>query len=226
MPPRSSVSVAASTAPPARPIASNSARSSLRLGRLGELDVVDDLARAGAAQRVDHARVQRARERPLAARGRRTSVVDRDDRDVARPAARRAAGSAVATVVVLQRRRRACASRGDAAPSASRQRAPPRRIAQPARRAGRMALTWSRGAREVAVARRARATRALAVQVADRRRRPRSRASGCRRSGPSVTHAVPRTVATLSRPWVRKRPRVVAAPQAARGAALAPWRAA
>ena len=32
--------------------------------RLGELDVVDDLARAGRVQAVDHARVERARERP------------------------------------------------------------------------------------------------------------------------------------------------------------------
>ncbi len=51
-------------------------------GRLGELDVVDDPARAGLAQRVDGAGVQRARERPLLLEVGERDVVDRDDREL------------------------------------------------------------------------------------------------------------------------------------------------
>jgi hypothetical protein len=52
------------------------------LRRLGELHVVDDALGAGAAQRVDRARVQRALERPLALEVGERDVVDGHDRDV------------------------------------------------------------------------------------------------------------------------------------------------
>ena len=50
------------------------------LGRLGELDVVDDLAHAGLAQPVEHPRVQRAPERPLRVELGERALVDPDDR--------------------------------------------------------------------------------------------------------------------------------------------------
>ena len=56
-----------------------------RGGRLGELDVVDDLARAGGVQAAHRAAVQRARERPLLLRAVEGLGVDRDDDDVVGP---------------------------------------------------------------------------------------------------------------------------------------------
>jgi hypothetical protein len=55
-----------------------------RPGRLGELHVVDDRARARRLEAVDHARVQRPRERPLLAQVGERGVVDGDDEEVAR----------------------------------------------------------------------------------------------------------------------------------------------
>jgi hypothetical protein len=51
----------------------------LPLRRLGELDVVDDLARAGLPEHVDRLGVDRAPERPLVVEAGEREVVDRDD---------------------------------------------------------------------------------------------------------------------------------------------------
>ena len=85
MRPWSSLSLVASTAPPAAPIASKSARSSRGSRGLGELDVVDDLARARGMQASNDPCVERARERPLLAERAEGLVVDRDDDHVIGP---------------------------------------------------------------------------------------------------------------------------------------------
>ena len=74
--------VVASTTSPARGDGVVEREVLARHGRLGELDVVDDRARAGRAQAVDRPRVQRARERPAHPQVGEGRVVDRHDGDV------------------------------------------------------------------------------------------------------------------------------------------------
>ena len=68
-----------------RPIASNSARSSRGARGLGELHVVDDLARARGVEAAHDPSVQRAPERPLLAQRAERLGVDRDDDHVVGP---------------------------------------------------------------------------------------------------------------------------------------------
>ena len=97
--------------------------------RLGELDVVDDLAGAGLAQPVDRSGVARARERPLQAEVGERRVVDLDDQELG---GRRGPAHTEAVVdgVVLEPghgpgQARADAGDGDERPGGEDRRCPP-----------------------------------------------------------------------------------------------------
>ena len=162
-----------------------------RLRRLGELDVVDDLARARAVQRVDRLAVPRARERPLQIELRERDVVDRDDDDVRRWL-RAARLEPAVDRRVLERVKRAAGVRHGRDGARD----------EPGGRAAAAAGPGHRDACEVGVPG-LDDHGLVAAQVAHGDDAATSRASACRCSGPWSASAVPRTVATLSLPRVR-----------------------
>ena len=182
----------------------------LRRPGLGELDVVDDLARAGCVQAVDHARVKRTRERPRLVELAERPVVDLHDHDVRRrrrvperePRRDACALERIERTGELGKtdKRKRCDGGHEHAPHAGLPASETDGASEARRAAGRV-ISGVRGtcgpSRTITVTLRTRSRTATLPLVT-------------LTSVPShvsrVNHAVPRTVATAERPRVTKRP--------------------